>query len=51
MADKCSEYLTLAAGKLDCAIQLCGDLEAAKEISEIEGRLDELAKQQRERGN
>jgi hypothetical protein len=42
---ECADYLRSAAAALDCAVQLCGDLELAREIDGLERRCDELARQ------
>lgn len=47
---KASYWLTKAANALDCAVQCCGDLEVAGEITAIEERLDELALEAKEAG-
>lgn len=43
VSSECAEYLRKAASALDCAVQLCGDLELAQEIDGLERRCDELA--------
>lgn len=40
----CRSFLSQAANKIDCAVQQCGDPDVAKELDEMERRLDELAK-------
>lgn len=43
ISSECAKYLRKAAAALDCAVQLCGDLELAGEIDRLERCCDEIA--------